>query len=105
MNARGERSAADKRTWQLRLYVAGETPKTCLVRANLREICRRHLKGRYRVREVDVLKDPVAAKTKQILVIPTLVRWFPKPERRLVGNLSDVPRTLAALDLSAEGKA
>ncbi len=103
MNARGERSAADKGMWQLRLYVAGETPKTCLVQANLREICRRYLKGRYRLRVIDLARNRVAARMDQIVAIPTLVRRFPKPVRLLLGNLY-LPRSLAALELGAEGK-
>ncbi len=86
------------------MYVAGETPKTCLVRANLREICRRYLKSRYRLRVIDVARDPVAARTDQIVAIPTLVRRFPKPVRQLLGDLSDLPQSLAALELGSGGK-
>ncbi len=103
MSARSRRCPVGKRIWQLQLYVAGETPRTRVTRANLREICERHLKGRYRLRVVDVLQSPDAAKMKQIVVIPTLVRSYPKPVRRLVGTFSDLPRSLAALDLVAEG--
>jgi len=85
--------------WQLRLYVMDQTPKSLTALANLRKFCEAHLKGRYRIRVIDLLKHPHLAKGDQILAIPTVVRKLPKPVRTIIGTLSDTDRVLVGLDL------
>ena len=89
--------------WQLRLYVTGQTPKSLTAFANLKQFCEGHLKGRYRIKVIDLLKQPHLAKGDQILAIPTVVRRLPKPVRTIIGNLSDTERVLVGLDLRAAG--
>ena len=85
--------------WQLRLYVAGRTPKSLEAFANLKKLCESHLKGRYRITVIDLLKQPQLAKGDQILAIPTVVRKLPNPVRTIIGNLSDTDHVLVGLDL------
>jgi circadian clock protein KaiB len=85
--------------WLLRLYVAGQTPKSLQALANLKKICELHLRGRYSIEVVDLIEDPKLARTDQILAIPTLVRRLPPPLRRIIGDLSDTERVLVGLDL------
>ena len=85
--------------WQLRLYVMGPTPKSLTAFANLKKICENHLKGRYRITVIDLVKHPHLAKGDQILAVPTVVRKLPKPVRTILGNLSDTDRVLVGLDL------
>ena len=85
--------------WQLRLYVMDTTPKSKAAFTNLKEICETHLKGRYRITVIDLLKQPQLAKGDQILAIPTVVRRLPSPVRTIIGNLSDTARVLVGLDL------
>jgi len=85
--------------WQLRLYVMDQTPKSETAFANLKSICESHLKGRYRITVIDLLKHPQLAKGDQILAIPTVVRRLPNPVRTIIGNLSDTARLLVGLDL------
>lgn len=85
--------------WQLRLYVTDTTAKSVMAFANLKRICETHLKGRYRITVVDLLKHPQLAKGDQILAIPTVVRRLPSPVRTIIGNLSDTERVLVGLDL------
>jgi circadian clock protein KaiB len=92
---------ADK-LWQLRLYVMDETPTSVTAFANLKQMCESHLKGRYRITVIDLLKKPQLAKGDQILAIPTVVRKLPKPVRTIIGNLSDIERVLVGLDLRAD---
>src|SRR5271154_3819948 len=87
--------------WQLRLYVMDQTPKSLAAFANLKQICETHLKGRYRITVIDLLKQPQLAKGDQILAIPTVVRRLPNPVRIIIGNLSDTMRVLVGLDLRA----
>ncbi len=87
--------------WQLRLYVMDSTPKSQTAFANLKQCCETHLKGRYRITVIDLLKHPHLAKGDQILAIPTVVRKLPKPVRTIIGNLSDTERVLIGLDLRA----
>ena len=89
----------DGETWQLRLYVAGQTPKSLAALANLKRICEKHLAGKYHIEIVDLLKDPTLARGDQILAIPTLVRKLPSPIRKIIGDLSDTERVLVGLDL------
>ena len=83
----------------LRLYVAGQTPKSVTAFANLKKICEEHLAGRYEIEVVDLLKNPKLASGDQILAIPTLVRKLPEPVRKIIGDLSNTERVLVGLDL------
>jgi circadian clock protein KaiB len=89
--------------WQLRLYVMDQTAKSMTAFANLKQMCESHLKGRYRITVIDLLKQPQLAKGDQILAIPTVVRKLPKPVRSIIGTLSDTERVLVGLDLRAAG--
>src|SRR6202165_4738390 len=75
--------------WELRLYVAGQTPKSIRAFANLKVLCEEHLKDRYRIEGVDLLKHPLLARGDQIVAIPTLVRKLPQPIRKVIGDLSN----------------
>ncbi len=85
--------------FSLRLYVAGQTPRSLEAFANLKKICEEHLKGRYEIEVIDLLENPKLAKGDQILAIPTLVRKLPEPVRKIIGNLADTERVLVGLDL------
>lgn len=85
--------------WQLRLYVAGQTPKCLTAFANLKKICEQHLAGEYDIEIIDLLERPQLAKGDQILAIPTLVRKLPEPVRKIIGDLSNTERVLVGLDL------
>ena len=85
--------------WKLRLYVAGQTPRSLAAFANLKRLCEDHLKGRYTLEVIDLLETPRLAKDDQILVIPTLVRKLPSPVRKIIGDLSNTERVLVGLDL------
>jgi circadian clock protein KaiB len=85
--------------WELRLYVAGQTPRSLTAFANLKQICEEHLKGRYRIHVIDLVENPQLSKGDQILAIPTLVRRLPVPVRKIIGDLSDTERVLVGLDL------
>ena len=89
----------DSGRWNLRLYTAGQSPKSLAALANLKRVCDEHLAGRYSIEVVDLLKNPRLAKDDQIVAIPTLVRKLPEPLRRIVGDLSDTERTLVGLQL------
>lgn len=89
----------DPGSWQLRLYVAGQTPKSITAFANLKKICEEHLAGKYRIEVVDLLENPKLATGDQILAIPTLVRKLPPPMRKIIGDLSNKERVLIGLDL------
>ena len=86
-------------TWHLRLYVAGQTPKSIAAFANLKKICEDHLKGKYTIEVIDLLENPRLAKGDQILAIPTLVRKLPVPIRKIIGDLSNTERVLVGLNL------
>jgi circadian clock protein KaiB len=88
-----------KETWQLRLYVAGQTPKSLKAFANLKKICEEHLKGEYQIEIIDLLENPKLSKSDQILAIPTLVRRLPPPLRKIIGDLSDTEKVLVGLDI------
>ena len=85
--------------WQLRLYVAGQTPKSLAAFSNLKKICESHLNGRYAIEVIDLVEQPQLSKGDQILAIPTLVRKLPQPVRKIIGDLSDTNRVLVGLDL------
>ena len=85
--------------YDLRLYVAGQTPRSLQALSNLKKICEEHLAGDYRVEIIDLLKKPQLAAGDQILAIPTLVRTIPKPARKIIGDLSNTDRVLVGLDI------
>jgi circadian clock protein KaiB len=85
--------------WELRLYVAGQTPKSLTAFGNLKKICEEHLFGKYRIEIIDLLENPTLARGDQILAIPTLVRKLPEPVRKIIGDLSNTERVLVGLDL------
>jgi len=86
--------------YDLRLYVAGQTPKSLAAFANLKELCELHLAGKYRIEVIDLVKKPQLARDDQVIAIPTLVRRLPQPIRKIIGDLCDTRRTLIGLDLS-----
>jgi circadian clock protein KaiB len=85
--------------WQLRLYVAGHTAKSTAAFDNLKRVCETHLAGRYTIEVVDLLVNPRLAAGDQILAVPTLVRKFPEPIRKIIGDLSNEERVLVGLDV------
>jgi circadian clock protein KaiB len=85
--------------YNLRLYVAGQTPKSITALANLKMICEQHLAGRYHIEVIDLIEHPQLAAGDQILAVPTLVRRLPEPLKRIIGNLSNMERVLVGLDL------
>jgi circadian clock protein KaiB len=85
--------------WNLRLYVAGQTPKSLTAFANLKRICEEHLQGRYTIEVIDLVKDPQLAQGDQILALPTLVRKIPAPMKKIIGDLSNTERFLVGFDL------
>jgi len=91
--------------YNLRLYVAGQTPKSLAAIANLRRICEAHLAGRYDVEVIDLVANPQLAAMDQILAVPTLVRRLPEPLKRIIGDLSKLDRVLLGLDIAGEGTA
>jgi circadian clock protein KaiB len=88
---------------ELRLYVAGQTPKSLAALANLKKICQEHLEGRYVLHVIDLMKTPQLAQGDQILAIPTLVRNLPVPIRKIIGDLSDLERVLVGLNIRETG--
>jgi len=90
--------------WNLRLYVAGQTPRSIAAFSNLKKICEEHLSGKYHIEVIDLLEKPQLASGDQILAIPTLVRKLPSPIRKIIGDLSDTERVLVGLDLRPAGK-
>ncbi len=91
--------AASDEVWILKLYVAGQTPKSMAAFANLKKICEDHLAGKYHIEIVDLLKNPALAKGDQILALPTLVRQLPPPVKKLIGDLANTERVLVGLDI------
>ena len=85
--------------WQLRLYVAGQTPRSLQAFANLKKICEEHLAGRYRIEVIDLLKNPTLARGDQILAVPTLVRQLPPPVKKIIGDFTNTERVLVGLNL------
>ncbi len=85
--------------WQLRLYVAGQTPKSLTAFANLRRLCEEHLAGKYKIEIIDLLVQPQLARGDEIVAIPTLVRKLPQPVRKIIGDLNNTERVLVGLQL------
>ena len=92
-------TSADPEVWELRLYVAGKTAKSVAAFENLTRLCEEHLPGKYKIEVVDLLIHPQLARGDQIVAIPTLVRKLPAPIRKVIGDLSNVERTLVGLQL------
>ena len=91
--------SGDQEVWELRLYVAGRSPRSVLAFANLKRMCEEHVPGRYKIEVIDLVEHPQLAAGDQIVAIPTLVRRLPEPLRRIVGDLSNTERTLVGLQL------
>lgn len=87
--------------YRLRLYTAGQTPKSIAALANLKRVCEQHLAGRYEIEVIDLMQNPRLAAGDQILAIPTLVRRLPSPLKRIIGDLSNTEKVLVGLDISA----
>ena len=85
--------------WVLRLYVAGQTPKSLAAFANLKRLCEEHLAGRYKIEVIDLLEHPQLARGDQIFAVPTLVRRLPPPLRKIIGDLSNTEKVLVGLDV------
>jgi circadian clock protein KaiB len=96
-------AGSDEEFWQLRLYVAGASPKSLKAFANLRSLCEVHLAGRYQIEVVDLVTSPMLARTDDIIAIPTLVRRLPAPMRKIIGDLSNTDRVLLSLQVEAPG--
>jgi circadian clock protein KaiB len=105
MKKKGSSNSASRKNhsangiFKLRLYVAGQTPKSLAAMTNLKKICQEYLHQRYEIEVIDLLKNPVLAQGDQIVAIPTLVRKLPEPLRRIIGDLSDTERVLVGLDI------
>ena len=98
-SSKGKPSSTKVMEWELRLYVAGNTPNSITAFSNLRQICETHMGGRYRIEIIDLLEDPQLASGDQIVAIPTLVRRLPTPIKKIIGDLSNTERVLVGLDL------
>lgn len=85
--------------WELRLYVAGQTPKSLEAFSNLKKICETHLEGKYRIEIIDLMENPELAKGDQILALPTLVRKLPEPVKKIIGTLANEEKVLVGLDI------
>ena len=95
----GPAPAVEPEFWELRLYVAGQTPNSVAALNNLKRVCETHLAGKYSIEVIDLLQHPQLAKGDQIFAIPTLVRRLPEPLRRFIGDFSNTERMLVGLDL------
>ena len=98
------KNSEDTDKWELRLYTAGQTPKSLAAIKNLKKVCEEHLAGRYEIEVVDLLKNPRLAKDDQIVAIPTLVRKLPDPVRKIIGDLSDTERARVGLQLRPQSQ-
>src|SRR5688572_18040809 len=99
---RSGKQAKEQKAYRLKLYVAGQTPKSIRALANLKAICEEHLAGRYKIEVIDLLKNPRMARGDQIVAIPTLVKDLPGPISKIIGDLSDTMRVLVGLDIKEE---
>jgi circadian clock protein KaiB len=93
----------NKDFWELRLYIAGHTPKADRALDNLNQICEQHLSGKYRIEVIDLLEHPELAKGEEIIAIPTLIRRLPPPLRKIIGDLSQTEKVLLGLDIRPRG--
>lgn len=98
---KGKKAKSDvtEEVWNLRLYVAGQTPKSLTAFTNLKNICEEHLVGKYQIEVIDLIKNPQLAKGDQIIALPTLVRKLPEPIKKIIGNLANTERVLVGLDI------
>jgi len=99
---RKAKACSTEETWNLRLYVAGQTPKSITALANLKKICEEHLAGKYNIEVIDLYQQPGLAKGEQIIAAPTLIKTLPLPLRRLIGDMSDTEKVLMGMDLKAK---
>jgi circadian clock protein KaiB len=97
--APGKKKTSNGELFELRLYVAGQTPKSIAAFTNLKKICEEHLSGKYKIEVIDLLQNPKLAQGDQILAIPTLVKKLPVPVRKIIGDLSNQERVLVGLDI------
>lgn len=95
------RLAKSTERWDLRLYIAGQTPRSLAAFANLKQLCESHLAGKYHIEVIDLVKTPQLARGDQIIAIPTLVRRLPRPLSKIIGDLSNTERVLVGLQLRA----
>ena len=101
VDAPAQQDGAPGDTWTLRLYIAGDTPKSRTALANLQRLCEAHLAGKkYEIEVIDLKTRPELAKAHQILALPTLIRKVPEPVKRVIGDLSNADRTLIGLELA-----
>jgi circadian clock protein KaiB len=98
-NSQAEANASPEEHWELRLYVAGQTPKSLAAFNNLKKICETHMAGRYTIELIDLVQNPQLARRDQILAIPTLIRKLPEPIRKIIGDLSNTEKVLVGLEL------
>ncbi len=101
---RNPKKAENNEFWRLRLYVAGQSPKSIAAFAKLKKICEENLAGKYSIEVIDLLENPRLAKGDQILAVPTLVRKLPEPVKKIIGDLSNTIRVLVGLDLRPAGQ-
>ena len=101
-NGQPSQNDGDAARWNLRLYVAGQTPRSLTAFKNLKEICEEYLKGQYHIEVIDLMENPTLARGDQILAIPTLVRKLPQPIRKIIGDLSNTERVLVGLDIQPQ---
>jgi circadian clock protein KaiB len=95
----GAQENENRKQWELRLYVAGQTSRSITALENLRKLCEEHLAGEYSIEVIDVIKNPQLARGDQIIAVPTLVRRLPQPVRKILGDLSQTEKVLIGLDL------
>jgi circadian clock protein KaiB len=100
--AERRKSFSRQQLWNLRLYVAGESPRCVMALSNLKKICSEYMGGKYRIEVIDLMKNPQLAQGHQILAVPTLVRTLPVPIRKIIGDLSDTQRVLMGLNLEMQ---
>jgi circadian clock protein KaiB len=99
-----KKKAEDLSDYNLRLYVAGQTPKSVAALSNLRRLCEKYLSGRYRLDVIDLMMDPTLAQRDGIIAIPTLVRYVPEPIKRIIGDLGNSDRVLTRLGIDVGAK-
>ncbi len=95
----GRQAARTAERWELRLYIAGQTPRSLTAFANLKQVCESHLAGQYHIEVIDLVKNPQLARGDQIVAIPTVVRRLPPPLSKIIGDLSNTERVLVGLQL------
>jgi circadian clock protein KaiB len=99
-----KKKAEDLSGYNLRLYVAGQTPKSIAALSNLRRLCEKYLSGRYKIDVIDLMVDPTLAQRDEIIAVPTLVRYVPEPIKRIIGDLGNSDRVLTRLGIDVSAK-